>query len=246
MTSFTKSYLKFMAILVLSMTAAIQVAKADFSNAERTELNALFEAYIKANPEVVREALIALAEREVMERREAGFSLVKSDAGDPFMGAGETADITIYEFSDYNCGYCKRVYEDLQTVLADDDKVRLVLKEFPILAQSSLDAARASVAAHMQGKFERFHIGMMEWRGPISMDTIMDVARDADIDIEQLQADMRTDEVTNVIERTRYTAQELEISGTPALIIGTEIVPGAVSADEIKKIIAQERKKAGL
>ena len=222
------------------------VAHAEFSDAEVKELRTLFEAFIKENPEMVRESLINLADREVLERRQAGLALVQNDEGDPFMGAGDEADIVIYEFSDYNCGYCKRVYEDLQTVLADDDKVRLVLKEFPILAQSSLDAARASVAAHMQGKFERFHIGMMEWRGPISMDTIMDVARDADIDIEQLQADMRTDEVTNVIERTRYTAQELEISGTPALIIGTEIVPGAVSADEIKKIIAQERKKAGL
>ena len=187
-----------------------------------------------------------MAERETIERREAGIALVRNDEGDPFMGAGEEADIVIYEFSDYNCGYCKRVYEDLQTVLADDDKVRLVLKEFPILAQSSLDAARAAVAAQMQGKFERFHIGMMEWRGPISMDSILEVASDADIDIEQLQADMKTEAVTNVIERTRYTAQELEISGTPALIIGTEMVPGAVSADEIKKIIAQEREKAGI
>ena len=235
--------------LMIGMVAAFMsngAAHAELSDAEVKELRRLFEIFVKENPEMVRESLINLAERETIERREAGIALVRNDEGDPFMGAGEEADIVIYEFSDYNCGYCKRVYEDLQTVLADDDKVRLVLKEFPILAQSSLDAARAAVAAQMQGKFERFHIGMMEWRGPISMDSILEVASDADIDIEQLQADMKTEAVTNVIERTRYTAQELEISGTPALIIGTEMVPGAVSADEIKKIIAQEREKAGI
>ena len=235
--------------LMIGMLAAFMsngAAHAEFSDAEVKELRRLFEIFVKENPEMVRESLINLAERETVERREAGIALVRNDEGDPFMGAGEEADIVIYEFSDYNCGYCKRVYEDLQTVLADDDKVRLVLKEFPILAQSSLDAARAAVAAQMQGKFERFHIGMMEWRGPISMDSILEVASDADIDIEQLQADMKTEAVTNVIERTRYTAQELEISGTPALIIGTEMVPGAVSAEEIKKIIAQEREKAGI
>ena len=236
--------------LMMGMVAGFlgtgSMAHAEFSEAEVKELNRLFEVFIKDNPEKVREALINLAEREVLERRAAGLALVKNDEGDPFMGAGDEADIIIYEFSDYNCGYCKRVFQDLQTVLADDDKVRLVLKEFPILAQSSMEAARASVAAHMQGKFERFHVGMMEWRGAIDMDTILDVARDADIDVKKLQADMQSDEVTNVIERTRYTAQELEISGTPALIIGTEVVPGAVSADEIKKIIAQEREKAGL
>ena len=243
MTSFTKSYLKFMAILVLSMTAAIQVAKADFSNAERTELNALFEAYIKANPEVVREALIALAEREVMERREAGFSLVKSDAGDPFMGAGETADITIYEFSDYNCGYCKRVFGELQKVLAADDKVRLTLKEYPILAQSSVEAARAAIAAHMQGKFEAFHIGMMTWRGSVSLDSIMEVARNAGLDTTRLQADMGLPEVDAIIARTRTAAEAMEVSGTPALVIGKQMIPGAISAEEILTIIAQEREK---
>lgn len=221
-------------------------AFAEFSTSQKNALNELFATFIKENPELVREALIDLATRETAARQQMAFDFVRQDEGDPYIGAGDEADIIIYEFSDYNCGYCKRVYEDLQTVLADDDKVRLVLKEFPILAQSSLDAARAAVAAQMQGKFERFHIGMMEWRGPISMDSILEVASDADIDIEQLQADMKTEAVTNVIERTRYTAQELEISGTPALIIGTEMVPGAVSAEEIKKIIAQEREKAGI
>ena len=237
---------KWLTLGIMTAFMSVNTAYADFSDAEKKELQSLFETFIKENPEMVREALINLAEREVTERRAAGLALVKNDEGDPVMGAGDEADITIYEFSDYNCGYCKRVFEDLQTVLADDDKVRLVLKEFPILAQSSLDAARAAVAAQRQGKFERFHIGMMEWRGAISMESIMDVARDADIDIDQLQADMETQEVNDIIERTRYTAQELEISGTPALIIGTEIVPGAVSADEIKKIIEREREKAGL
>ena len=121
---------KWLTLGLIATFMSVNTAHADFSDAEKKELQSLFETFIKENPEMVREALINLAEREVAERREAGLALVKNDEGDPFMGAGDDADIIIYEFSDYNCGYCKRVFQDLQTVLADDDKVRLVLKSF--------------------------------------------------------------------------------------------------------------------
>ncbi|MGC6517208.1 MAG: DsbA family protein [Candidatus Puniceispirillaceae bacterium] len=216
-------------------------AVADFSAKETESLNALIEAYIKDNPKVVRDALIALADQEEQQRRTQALSMVKADEGDPFMGAGDEADIVIYEFSDYNCGYCKRVFTQLQEVLQDDPKVRLTLKEYPILAESSLEAARAAVAAGMQGKFEAFHIGMMNYRGAITMDGILSVAAESDLDLDRLQADMTGAAVENILQRTRATAQALEVSGTPALVIGTEFVPGAISADQIKEIIKAQR-----
>lgn len=230
------------ALLALGLSSCLATASlAEFSSSQKQELNALFEAYIKENPDIVREALIALAEREAQEQRQQAISMLNIDEGDPFMGAGDDADITIYEFSDYNCGYCKRVFTQLQTVLADDPKVRLTLKEYPILAESSLEAARAAIAAQKQGKFEAFHVGMMTFRGTISLEAIEAVAADAGLDVPQLLSDMQGGDIDSILARTRATAQALEVSGTPALVIGSEFIGGAVSAERIKEVIAEQR-----
>ena len=222
--------------LSLSQTVAL----AEFSKSQKDELNALIEAYVRENPEIVRDALIKLANDEAQAQREQAFAILARDEGDPYIGADD-ADIIIYEFSDYNCGYCKRVFQQLQAVVADDPKVRLTLKEYPILAESSLIAARAAIASHKQGLFEPFHIGMMTWRGAISTDSILSIAAEVGLDLDQLEADMKSQETDNILSRTRATAQALEVSGTPALVIGTEFIGGAVSAQEIRDVIAEQR-----
>ena len=193
---------------------------AEFNEAEKEALHELIQDYIKANPEVVRDALIALANEEAIAQREQAFRLLGNDNGDPYIGAGADADIIIYEFSDYNCGYCKRVFAQLQAVLADDPKVRLTLKEYPILAESSLEAAKAAIAAHKQGLFEPFHIGLMNWRGALSTNAILSIAAEAGLDLDQLETDMKHPVVEEILNRTRMTARALEVSGTPALLMG--------------------------
>ena len=237
MRNIVMSLLAGISLLSISATSAL----AEFSASEKSALNALFETYIKENPDVVRQALIDLAEAEELAQRTQAFSMLDMNTGDPSMGAGDDADIIIYEFSDYNCGYCKRLFAQLQLVLAGDPKVRLILKEYPILAESSVEAARAAIAAQMQGKFEEFHIGMMTWRGGISTDTILSIAAEAGLDVTRLMTDMQNGAVDNIIARTRATAQALNVSGTPALVIGTEFIGGAVSADQIKQVIAEQR-----
>ena len=140
------------------------LAKADLDASDRTELNRLIEDFIRDNPEVVRDTLIALAAREEAERKQAGLAKVRDDLGDPVMG-NPNGTITLYEFSDYNCGYCKRLFEPIQQLLRDNSDVQLVIKEFPILSQSSLVAAKAAIAAEMQDKFGAYHIAMMTYRG---------------------------------------------------------------------------------
>ena len=223
---------------------SMSTVQAEFTAAQKDDLNKLFETYIKENPLVVRDALIALAQQEEKDRRAEAMAMLAIDEGDPFMGAGDEADVILYEFSDYNCGYCKRVFQQIQIVLAEDPKVRLTLKEYPILAESSLDAARAGIAAGMQGKFEAFHTGMMTWRGPISLESVMSVAQDSGLDMARLEADMASAEVDAILQRTRATAQALDVSGTPALVIGDEFIPGAIDASQIKEIIAQQREKS--
>ena len=215
-------------------------ASADIKDADRAALDKMIGDYIRANPEIVRDALLSLAEREAAERREQAMFILRSDDGDPFLGNPD-ASFVIYEFSDYNCGYCKRVFSPLQELIAADGDIKLVVKEFPILSESSVLAAQAGIAAQAQGVFEQFHIAMMTARGAISMESILAAARSAGADLDRLQADMKGPAVEAIIARTRAAAQQLEISGTPGLVIGRQVIPGAISLDQMREIIAAER-----
>ena len=217
---------------------------ADLAASDRAELNKVIEDFIRNNPEVVRDTLIALAAREEAERKQTGLDMLRDDLGDPVMG-NPNGKITLYEFSDYNCGYCKRVFEPIQQLLRDNPDVRLVIKEFPILSQSSLVAAKAAIAAEMQGKFDDYHIAMMTYRGQITDAVVMRMASQARVDIEQLKSDMESPKTIAIIQRTREAAAALEINGTPGLVVGDTVVPGAIGLDELVELIAEERNKQG-
>ena len=131
-------------------------AIAELDKADRAAMHRVIKQYIMDNPEVLRDALMELAAREKQAFITAGLAKLKRDDGDPVMG-NVKGSLVIYEFSDYNCGYCKRMFPTIQQLLANNDDIRLVIKEFPILSQSSLIAARAGVAAQKQGKFPAFH-----------------------------------------------------------------------------------------
>ena len=245
----------FLILAVMSLTAAAltagfassvhaDVKDADVKDSDKAAFEAIIRDYIIANPELLRDALIDLAKREDMARQALAMQMLFDDAGDPAMGNSD-GGLVIYEFSDYNCGYCKRVFEPIQQILRDDDDIRLVVKEFPILSQSSLVAAQAAVAAEKQGKFAGFHINMMTYRGKITTKSIMDAAEQAGIDIAQLKTDMAGSAVESIITRTRQAAEALQLTGTPALVIGDTIVRGAVDIDEFRRLIAAERAKQG-
>ncbi|MDB2324291.1 DsbA family protein [Alphaproteobacteria bacterium] len=229
----------FTLLVMFGLTFAPPVM-AELDDAEKAEFSAMIRSYIEANPEIVRDALQQLAEREEKARLDAGLAFLSMSDGDPVMGNPD-GSLVIYEFSDYNCGYCKRVFGPIQQVLAEDDDIRFVVKEFPILSQSSLIAAQAAIAAHGQGVFPQYHATMMTNPGAISMDTILAAARDAGADLGRLQSDMRSPETAAIINRTRQSAEQLQISGTPGLVIGSLIIPGAVSGEELRRLIAEER-----
>ena len=232
------------AICIVLTTVVPSLARADLDATDRATLNSIIEDFIRNNPEIVRDTLIALAAREEAERRQTGLAKVRDDQGDPVMG-NTNGTITLYEFSDYNCGYCKRVFEPIQQLVRDNPDVRLVIKEFPILSQSSLIAAKAAIAAEMQGKFGDYHIAMMTYRGQITDAVVMRMAAQAGVDIEQLKSDMESPKTIAIIQRTREAAAALEINGTPGLVVGDTVVPGAIGLDELVKLIAEERNKQG-
>jgi len=217
-----------------------QNATADLTEQEKTEIKALIGEFISANPELIRDVLTELAVAEQAAREQAAFSLVRNEDGDPVIGPAD-AVVTIYEFSDYNCGYCKRIFTDLQTVLSEQSDVKLVVKEFPILAESSVVAAKAAIAAQRQGKFPDFHRTMMTWRGRIDDQAVLSAARTAGLEVARLQADMEDELTLSVLTKTRAAATALEIRGTPALVIGDQLIPGAISKTEILDLINQAR-----
>ena len=232
------------AICLVLTTMVPSLARADLDATDRATLNSIIEDFIRNNPEIVRDTLIALAAREEAERKQTGLAKVRDDQGDPVMG-NANGTITLYEFSDYNCGYCKRVFEPIQQLVRDNPDVRLVIKEFPILSQSSLVAAKAAIAAEMQGKFGDYHIAMMTYRGQITDAVVMRIAAQAGVDIEQLKSDMESPKTMAIIQRTREAAAALEINGTPGLVVGDKVIPGAIGLDELVKLIAEERNKRG-
>ena len=217
-----------------------QTAFADLSDADKSEIKSIIKEFIEENPTIIRDVLTQLATTEQAQRKLAALALVKNDDGDPEIGPSDAA-ITIYEFSDYNCGYCKRIFNDLQAVLAEQPDVRLVVKEFPILAETSVLAAKAAIAAQRQGKFRQFHIAMMTWRGRIDADAIDSAGEEAGLDDKRLLKDMEDEVTAAILSRTRAAAAALEVRGTPALIIGETVIPGAISKDEILDLINQTR-----
>lgn len=217
-------------------------AMADLGKGDRAAMQRVIEQYIMDNPEVLRDALMRLAAREEKARVTAGLAKVNLNDGDPVMG-NVNGRLVVYEFSDYNCGYCKRMYPTIQQLLANNVDIRLVVKEFPILSQSSLTAARAGVAAQKQGKFPVFHSEMMAYRGQVSDASIMTAARTARLDLDQLRQDMDSPATKAIIDRTRAGAAALNLDGTPALVVGKTIIPGAVSIEELQNVIDRERAK---
>ena len=237
----TIGHLAIRLLAALFLVVSLQTpAHAEITENDRSALNEMIKDYILANPEVLREALIELGQREERERVQMAMGMLAQDAGDPILGNPD-GKMVIYEFTDYNCGYCKRVFQPLQELLAGDDDIKLVVKEFPILSETSLLAAQAGIAAQAQGVFTEFHVAMMTARGAISMNSILDAARSAGADTDRLKADMNSPEVAAIIDRTRMAAQALEISGTPGLVIGSQVIPGAISVEQMREIVAAER-----
>jgi len=165
---------------------------------------------------------------------------LQNDPTSPVLG-NPTGDVTIVEFFDYRCPYCKAVVPRLEEVIAEDKAVRVVLIEFPILGDDSLFASRAAIASRAQGKYLVFHDAMMAHKGSLDQDKILELAKDSGIDVEKLKADMQAPEVDALIRRHHELAEKLGVNGTPAFVIGQELVPGAVDAETMKAKIKQAR-----
>lgn len=225
-----------------SNTADDAVAAAGMSDAERKATEAVVRAYILENPEIIPEAVEILQKREVAKRLTAAGSVVTR----PFPGAeagNPKGDVTIVEFTDYNCGFCRASVADVQKLLQSDGNIRLIYRELPILSQSSRDAALWALAAAKQGKHKAFHDALFAG-GRTNESTIMAAARSAGLDLDAAQKFAASTEATQEVERNLAMMQQIGFNGTPTFIIGDQILEGALGYDALKAAVEKARKKA--
>lgn len=215
------------------------------------EVEQIVRDYLLKNPEIIVEALQVYQDREEQaeaERARQALSAHRDRLDDPtgqFVAGNPQGDVTVVEFFDYRCSFCKRVMPALLDVIASDGNVRLVFKEFPVLGEDSVRAARAGIAAARQNRYYDMHLAMMQTRGNLSEAKILSIAADLGLDIEQLLRDMTSPETDAELEGNYELAQILNIRGTPGFVIGDEMVPGAINADQFRALIQQARRSNG-
>ncbi len=238
-------------IIALGLASALglsagAMAGTALSPEQQAEVKALIGSYLKENPEVVIEAIQAWrAKQEAAEAamlREAIGELMAEtkDTKSPVWGNPQ-GDVTVVEFFDYNCPYCKSVFPRVRKLVGEDGNIKVVMKEFPVLGPNSEYAAKAALAAQKQGKYEAFHVQMMSKDSRLSPEGVIAAAKKVGLDIDRLKKDMESAEVTEELDRNIIWAQRLGISGTPAFVIGDELIPGAIDERQMKRYVDKVR-----
>lgn len=252
-----RTYRRVAGSLALAVGIALAQSSGPAPQLNKDQIEQIVKDYILQHPEVLLESVRQYQEREraaqQKKSRDAMASHQQELLGDPSSPVTRTAstkpadDVTIVEFFDYRCAFCRRVNPTLMKLLADDPKLRVVFKEFPILGPESTLASKAGLAAAKQGKYLAFHQAMMTTTATVNLETIQQVAKQVGLDGPRLEADMNSPEVAKIIEKNAALATALDVSATPTFIIGSEMVSSAMDAEGFKKLIAKaqaERKTA--
>ena len=228
-------------LITLTFFGLAQTALSQDISDEKIKQLAL-EAILE-NPEIIMQAVSILRERDAKTAASGANSVrleLENDPGSPNLGNPD-GDVTVVEFFDYNCPYCRQAGKTLQELIGSDPNVRIIFREWPVLGEGSIFAARAALASRTQGKYEEFHWALMNGEGRATEASILKVARDLELDIVRLLADMESPAVELHLERSNDLARNLGFTGTPAFIVGDQTVPGMISLEKIEKLIADMR-----
>ena len=237
------------ATAMLGLLAAPQTGFAAdaLSPVQKDEVRKVVRDYLMEHPEVISDAINALQAKEEKDKADKVVATIKGRKKDIFEQTDGTVlgnpkgNVTLVEFFDYNCGYCKAMFPALMETVKADGNIRLVVKEFPILGQPSVTATKAALAARKQNKYTELHLALMSHKGALTDDSVMQIAKDTGLDVAKLQKDMADPAVIAIITKNRDLAQELDIQGTPALIVGDTLVPGAVDKARLIALVKDAR-----
>src|SRR5664279_1262856 len=235
------------ALFALALCGAPAASAQSFSDTQRVDIEAIVKNYLISHPEVLEEAMAELGKRQAAaetEKHEAsiaknGETIFNSPRGVTL--GNKDGDVTFVEFFDYNCGYCKRAMADMLDLLKTDPKLKVVLKEFPVLGEGSVEAAKVAVAVRMQDpggkKYLDFHQKLLGGRGPADKARAIAAAKDAGLDTVRIEKDLASPEVRATIEENFKLAEAMGMNGTPSYVIGKQVVIGAVGLDGLKEKI---------
>lgn len=232
--------------------ASPMTAPETFSAAQTREIEDIVKNYLVQHPEVLQDAMEALDRRQKEADAEKARVTIKDNNATIFNSTHQVVlgnpqgKVTMVEFFDYNCAFCKRALADMLDLLKTDSELKFVLKEFPVLGPGSVEAAHVAVAARMQDpsgkKYMEFHQKLLGGRGPADKMRALAVAKDVGFDMARMEKDMNSDEVKATIEENMKLADALGVSGTPTYVVGGDVVVGAVGLDELRAKIKNERK----
>ncbi len=220
-----------------------------FSAAEEAAIGELVRSYILEHPEIILEAVQQLEMRKQAESQKSrqqaiadNMAMLVSDPASPVVGNPD-GSVAVVEFFDYNCGYCRKMTEDIFDLVESDGDIRFVLKELPIFGEASRFAAKAALAAERQGLYGEFHFALMTAGVTIDQESTLAIAAAVGLDLAQLQEDMLDPAIDAQLDANYRLAQELGVEGTPATVIGEVFVPGARGYDELASLVAAARAK---
>ena len=205
----------------------------------KDNIDTIIKKFLKKNPELLKSTLDNYKVSLENQKKQHAINLLK-DVNNPGVFSKQ-ADITIYEFFDYNCGYCKSVVRTIMDVLSEDKKINFVFVEFPILSEQSYFAAKAALASKNQNLYNKFHISLMKINGRVNEEKVLSTAKKIGLDIDQQKKEINSPEIEQQLVKNREIAKLLGLNGTPAFIIGNIIYPGALNLNNLTKIIKQFR-----
>jgi protein-disulfide isomerase len=225
--------------------------RADAPNPQKAEIEKIVHDYLMANPEVIRDAIDELERRQKVAEADSRSRAVAQSADKLFNSASQaivgnpSGDVTLVEFFDYNCGYCKRALEDLAKLVDSDPKLRVVLKDFPVLGPGSTEAAEIATALRLQFKPDKlyaFHRKLLTTRGQIGKAQALAVAKELGADTGRLEKDAKSEETRAALKESMELADSLNLTGTPSWVLGKEVIVGAVGYQQLKSKIDNTRK----
>lgn len=215
------------------------------SEVERELFRSEIRSYLLDNPQVIMEAVAVLEQREQTAQEQADVDLVKANAGDLFSdghswsGGNPEGDITLVEFMDYRCGYCRRAFDEVEQLIEMDGNIRFIIKEFPILGEESELSSRFAIATQQvagEDAYKSVHDSLITFTGQVNETSLSRIATTLGLDVDPILEHMNSDEVTAVITANRDLAQRMQISGTPSFVMGDQMLRGYLPLDGMMEV----------
>lgn len=220
------------------------------TDAERADFRAEIRSYLMENPEVLMEAIGVLEQREQAAKAGNDVSLAQNyqdqlfNDGHSYVGGNPDGDITIVEFMDYRCGYCKKAFPEVAALIAGDGNIRYIVKEFPILGEASMLASQFAVAVKIVAGDEAYsdvHNTLMEFRGDVNQTSLNRLAESLELDVAAIAVEMGGSEVAQIINDNRLLGQAMQITGTPTFVVQDQMLRGYVPFAQMEQIVASVR-----